>query len=163
VAVRRRVGVLAARTAALTGERGSAIIEFVFIAVVALVPLVYLLAAVSVVQRSQLAASQAAREAGRAFATSDSAAEAAARVDAAVRLAFAAHGLPDEAVVRFVAADDPCGSSPIEPVLAPGTSFTVCVLDRAEMPGVPRFVAGRGIESIGRFTVHVDDFRTVEP
>lgn len=144
-------------------DGGSAIVEFVFLAVVIMIPLVYLLAAVAVVQRNQLAVSQAAREAGRAFATSDSRSEAAARVDAAVRLALAAHDVPDDVTVRFVATDAPCDGPVIEPVLAPGASFTVCVLRKVRVPGVPRVLAGRGVESVGRFTVRVDDFRTVAP
>ena len=137
--------------------------EFVFVSVVALIPLVYLLAAVSVVQRSQLAVSQAAREAGRAFATSDSAAAAPPRVEAAVRMAFAAHGLPADATVRFVAAGAPCTGVAVEPVLAPGATFTVCVSRTVRVPGVPRMVEGRGVESVGRYTLHVDEFRTVPP
>ena len=60
-------------------DGGSAIIEFVFVAVIVMVPLVYLIIAVATVQRSELAVSQAAREAGRAFATADSAADGPAR------------------------------------------------------------------------------------
>lgn len=144
-------------------DAGSAVIEFVFVAVVALIPLVYLLAAVSVVQRSQLAVSQAAREAGRAFATSDAAGSAAGRSAAAVRLALAAQGLPDDATVRVVAPGAACTSETVDPVLQPGAAFTVCVQRRVQVPGVPRLVAGRGVESVGRFTVYVDDFRTVQP
>ena len=138
-------------------------IEFVFVAVVALIPLVYLLVAVAEVQRSQLAVSQAAREAGRAFATSDTAGSVGGRVEAAVRLALAAHGLPDDATVRVVATGDACTEASVEPVLQAGASFTVCVVRHVEVPAVPRLVAGRGIESVGRYTVHVDDFRTVQP
>ena len=128
-----------------------------------MVPLVYLLSAVSVVQRNQLAVSQAAREAGRAFATSDSSSEARVRVDTAVRLALEAHGLPADASVSFVAADGSCDAPRIEPLLSAGTSFTVCVRRQVSVPGIPRLLAGRGVESVGRFTVHVDDFRTVRP
>ena len=45
-------------------DGGSAIIEFVFVAVIVLVPLVYLIAAVATVQRTQVAVTQAARDAG---------------------------------------------------------------------------------------------------
>jgi len=41
----------------LTGDDGTAIIEFVFVAIVVLLPLVYLIAAVATVQRSSLAVS----------------------------------------------------------------------------------------------------------
>lgn len=134
-----------------------------FFAVVVLVPLLYLLVAVSVVQRAQLAVSQAAREAGRAFATSDAAGAARARVAAAVRLSLAAHGLTDDASVTFVAATGSCDGPQIEPVLHPGAEFTVCVRRHTEVPGVPHVLTGRGIDSVGRFTVRVDEFRTVAP
>jgi Flp pilus assembly protein TadG len=66
-------------------DSGSAIIEFVFVAVLVMVPLVYLVVAVASVQRSELAVSQAAREAGRAFATAESAPQALPRARAAVQ------------------------------------------------------------------------------
>jgi Flp pilus assembly protein TadG len=163
VAARRRVGLGPARGDRLSGDSGSAVVEFVFFAVVVLLPLLYLLVAVSVVQRAQLAVSQAAREAGRAFATSDSAGAARLRVAAAVRLSLAAHGLPDDASVTFVSAAASCDGPQLQPVLRPGAAFTVCVRRRTEVPGVPRVLAGRGIESVGRYTVHVDEFRTVAP
>ena len=86
------------------GDGGNAIIEFVFVAIIVMVPLVYLIAAVATVQRNQLAVTQAARDAGRAFATSDTRGQAPMpRVRAAVRLALHDQGLPDDAEVRFVA------------------------------------------------------------
>jgi Flp pilus assembly protein TadG len=143
------------------GDAGSAIIEFVFVAVIVMVPLVYLVVAVAAVQRSQLGVAQAAREAGRAFATSSGPAEAQVRVAAAVRLALAAEGLPDDAAVRYVAYGSDCGAGSITPRVAPGARFTVCVIRHSALPGVPSVLAGRGVTSIGKYLVHIDDFRTV--
>jgi Flp pilus assembly protein TadG len=142
-------------------ESGSAIVEFVFLAVVVMVPLVYLIAAVATVQRNTLAVTQAARDAGRAFATSESDAEARQRVDAAVRLAFADQGLPDDASTRFVASGGKCTDPPITPRLRPGAEFTVCVTRRVRLPAVPTVLTGRGIRTVGLYVVHVDDFRQV--
>jgi Flp pilus assembly protein TadG len=142
-------------------DAGSAIIEFVFVAVIVMVPLIYLIGAVATVQRTQLAVSQAARDAGRAFATSNTSVEASARVRAAVRLAFADQGLPDDATVRFVASDSGCTAAPITPRLVAGAEFTVCVTRRADLPAVPSILAGRGIRTTGAYVVHVDDFRQV--
>lgn len=144
------------------GDAGSAIVEFVFVAVVIMVPLVYLIASVATVQRTQLAVTQAARDAGRAFATSDNAVAARARVAAAVRLALHDQGLPDDASVRFVAARRGCDDAAVTPRLVPGAEFTVCVSRRVELPGVPSVLAGRGIRSVGRYLVHLDDFRVGE-
>ena len=143
-------------------DAGSAIIEFVFVAVLVMVPLVYLVVAVAGVQRSELAVSQAAREAGRAFATSDSAAEAYGRARAAVRIALDDQGLPDDAQLRFVPAGASCtGAATTTPALVAGAQFTVCVLRTADMPGVPSVLAGHGVRTIGEYVVHVDDYRVV--
>lgn len=148
-----------ARALLARDDSGNAILEFVFVAVVVLVPLVYLIASVAAVQRTQLAVSDAARNAGRAFATSATTGEAAARARAAVRLALADQGLPDDAQVRFVAGDAGCDSAPVTPALTPGAVFTVCVTRRVDLPGIPSVLAGRGVTSVGAFVVHVDDFR----
>ncbi|MGI8761040.1 MAG: hypothetical protein ACR2LF_07060 [Jatrophihabitantaceae bacterium] len=147
----------------LAEDGGSAIVEFVFVAVIVLVPLVYLVVAVAGVQRSELAVAQAAREAGRAFATSDRAELAPARVRAAVRLAMAAQQLPDDAELRFVAAGSSCSSAPITPALVAGAQFTVCVIRHARLPAIPSVLAGRGVTTVGQYVVHADDFRTVAP
>jgi hypothetical protein len=145
------------------GDSGNAIIEFVFVAVMILVPTIYFVTAVASVARSRTAVMQAAREAGRAFATGRSTSDALARAQAAVRLAFDDQGLADDARLRFVTAGTGCDGVPIVPVLAPGAEFAICVNRRAELPGVPTLLAGRGVTTVGRYVVHVDDFRTVQP
>ena len=62
-------------------ERGSAIVEFQFLGILLLVPLVYILLAVLDVQRTSYGVTQAAREAGRIYAATgdESAARMAAR------------------------------------------------------------------------------------
>lgn len=140
-------------------DGGNAIVEFVLLAVLVLVPLVYLIAAVALVQRNELAVTQAARDAGRAYATSDSAGEATVRVRAAVRLALADQGLPDDATVRFVAARGHCDDPAVTPRLSAGAQFTVCVTRHVELPFVPGLLAGKGVTTVGEYVVHVDDFR----
>ena len=155
--MRRRLRVL--RTAP---DDGNAIVEFVFVALVVLVPLIYLVGTLAALQRDQLAVTQAARDAGRAFATSDTADEASARVEAAVRLALADQGLRDvHSEVRFVASGASCDAHGVTPRLAPGAEFTVCVSVRGRLPLVPTILSGRGIRETGAYVVHVDDFRTV--
>ena len=144
-------------------DRGNAVIEFIFVAVLILVPTVYFVTAVASVQRSNLGVSQAAREAGRAFATGESTADAVRRARAAVRLTLADQGLPDDAELRFVLADADCRSAPATPMLSAGAVFAVCVIRQTVLPGVPTLLAGHGITTIGRYLVHLDDFRTVHP
>lgn len=155
-------GVLRRRVAVAANEGGSAIVEFVFVAVVVMVPLVYLIAAVATVQRSQVAVAQAARNAGRAYATSDSTNQAKIRAVAAVRLALADQGLPDDAEVRFVASGSDCDGTAITPRLRAGAEFTVCVTRRSDLPAVPSVLAGRGVRTRGEYVVHVDDFRNFD-
>ena len=142
-------------------DAGSAILEFVFVAVIVMVPLVYLVVAVASVQRSELAVTQAAREAGRAFATAPTATTALPRARAAVHLALDDQHLPDDAELAFVPAGASCTAPRIAPHLAPGAQFTVCVTRHADIPTVPNVLAGKGIATVGVYVVHVDDYRTV--
>jgi len=144
-------------------ESGNAAIEFIFVALMILVPIAYFVTAVASIQRSNVGVAQAAREAGRAFATGESTADAVARAGAAVRLALADQGLPDDAEMRFVPAEASCRSGSVTPALAPGAVFAVCVVRHAQLPGVPTLLAGHGITTVGRYLIHVDDFRTVAP
>ena len=141
-------------------DRGSAIIEFVFVAVVLLILLVYLLVAVSAIQTAETVAALAAREAGRAFATADTPVQALDRAALAERIAIAHEPTIEPPELTFVAVGDPCTGAPITPTLQPGAQFAVCVRLRVSMPSVPRFVAGRGFTAIGRYVVHVDEYRS---
>jgi Flp pilus assembly protein TadG len=144
-----------------SADAGTAIVEFVFVAVIVMVPLIYLIVAVAGVQRTQFAVSQAAREAGRAYATSDSAADAQGRARAAVHIALHDQGLPDDAAVDYVAAGALCDAAPVVPALQAGAEFTVCVTRHLGLPGIPHVLAGKGITVVGRYVVHIDDYRTV--
>jgi hypothetical protein len=144
-------------------DEGNAVTEFVFGGLIMLVPLVYLMVGIAAVQRSQLAVVAAAREAGRAAATSTSAAAVTVRMHAAVRLALAAHGLPDDAELRVVGAGSPCTSPARTPAPQPGATFTVCVTRHVAVPGVPRLFAGRGVTCVATYTVHVDNLRERPP
>ncbi|HEY0167015.1 MAG TPA: hypothetical protein VGB75_08240 [Jatrophihabitans sp.] len=145
-----------------TGEQASAIIEFVFVAVLVLAPLIYLIVAVAVVQRSRLATTNAARDVGRAIATSDTAAQAEVRAQAALRAALRGQGLtPAEVQVRYVEAGADCRGPATTPSLAPASVFAICVVRHQPLPAVPTLLSGRGVTVIGRYLVHVDDFRVI--
>lgn len=144
------------------GDAGSAIVEFVFVAVVVMVPLVYLVVAVAAIQRSEFAVSQAAREAGRAFATASNATDAMPRARAAVHLALHDEQLPDDAELAFVPAGASCDAGRITPLLRAGAQFTVCVVRHQSVPAVPNVLAGKGITTVGKYVVHVDDYRVVK-
>ena len=71
----------------LREQRGSALVEFVFVALVVFLPLVYVVAGFSAVQRGVFASTEAAREAGRAIGTAPDAVTGQARAVRAAQLA----------------------------------------------------------------------------
>ncbi len=139
-------------------ERGSATIEFVVAGLLMLVPLVYLVLALSAVQAAAFAAEGSARQAARAYVLSDSPAEAAAAVDRAVRIGLTDYGLDAAAAEVAVA----CSPEPGRCLIRSGTvAVTVRVsvplplrpaAVRASTPlAVP--VEGRAVQTVSRFWV----------
>lgn len=142
-------------------DGGRAMIEFVFLGILTLVPLIYLVIAVAQVERNVFGATQAAREAGRAYATADDPLSAEARAGYAAHLALADQGVDaPEVSPRYVPVSTPCSAGGTgAQSLDPGADFAVCVTRVVIVPGVPTFLAGHGIVVTGRYVVHVDDFR----
>lgn len=141
-------------------DGGNAVVEFVFVALVVMVPLIYLIVLFATIQRDQLAVTTAAREAGRAFATAATPDQGMTRARVAAQMAYADAGLDRAVALRFVAATADCDSGQITPTLQAGSQFTVCVVDHNELPAVPVVFQGRhGLSSAGRFVVHIDDYR----
>lgn len=139
---------------------GSAIVEFTFLGIVIMVPLVYLVVAVASVQRSSAAVGEAARAAGRAIAQADTVEQGRERARAAVRIVLEDQGLPaEDAQIRVVAVGSGCEAAAVTPSLEAGAEYAVCVVRRADVPGVPSYFAGRGVQTVGRYVVHVNDFR----
>jgi hypothetical protein len=101
---------------------------------------------------------QAARDAGRAFATAESTRQGELRARVAVRLDMADHGLADDAEVKFVLIDAGCGSVAVEPTLVAGARYRVCITRRSLIPAVPSFAQGRGITTQGEFDLYIDDY-----
>ena len=75
------------------GDEGNALIEFSYLAVVLMVPLLYVLLGVFEVQRASFGVTEAARQAGRAYATADDAGSGQARAATAAGLAMRDQGL----------------------------------------------------------------------
>ena len=149
--LRRRLGMLRA-------ERGSALVEFVFIALVVFVPLVYVVAGFSAVQRGVFASTAAAREAGRAIGTAPDAATGMARAEDAVRVAVEDQSV-EAADVRlaYAPAGAPCESAGgYAPTLAPGEEFSVCVTVTVRIPLLPEFIESN--TATGQFVVERDRY-----
>jgi Flp pilus assembly protein TadG len=140
------------------GERGSAIVEFVFIALVVFLPLVYLVAGFSAVQRGVFAATEAAREAGRALGTAPDPVTGQARAEAAVRIAVQDQSVEStDVVLAYAPAGAGCDAAgSYSPSLAPGEEFTVCVTVTVRIPLLPQFIDAN--TATGGFVVERDRY-----
>ncbi|GAA4739723.1 hypothetical protein GCM10023328_20980 [Modestobacter marinus] len=139
-------------------ERGSAIVEFVFIALVVFLPLVYIVAGFSSVQRGVFAANAAAREAGRAIATAPDVATGRARAEAAVAIAVADQSVEaTDVVLAYAPAGAGCeAAGGYAPSLVPGEEFSVCVTVTVRIPLLPEFIDAN--TATGQFVVERDRY-----
>ncbi|WP_020577287.1 hypothetical protein [Actinopolymorpha alba] len=120
-------------TRRLTGERGNAIVEFCYLGILFLIPLVYVMLAVFDVQRAAYGVSAAAREAGRAFVLAPSVGEAEARARQAAQYAMSDQGL-DLGNGFSYRCDGGC--------LQAGSSVVVTVSFTVPLPFVPDAIGG---------------------
>ena len=137
--VRRRVG----------RDDGNAIVEFVYLAVLLMVPLVYILITVFRVQAASYAVSSAAREAGRVYATSETLDDAGPRAFAAASLVISDSDLP----LRLDPVEITCSRTPC---LQPGSQVNVVLTYQVALPLVPRFFADRAPASVRVTSRHLE-------
>ena len=123
---------LNARAGMPRDEQGSAVVEFVVLAVLMLIPLIYLVMMMARLQAGSFAVSQAAREAGRAYVTAESGEGAAARAQAAARIAFLDHSFEDDGRLRITCDGSPC--------LRPDGRVETTATVRVPLPLIPAFV-----------------------
>jgi hypothetical protein len=115
-------------------DTGSAVVEFVTLGVLLLVPVVYLVLTLGRMQAAAYAADGAAREAARAFVTADDERAGRARAQAAVRLGLLDQGFDvDPARATSIA----CRQTPC---LTPEGRVVVQVSVDVVLPGIPGFV-----------------------
>jgi hypothetical protein len=128
-------------------DDGSALVEFVFLAIVLLVPLVYVVLTAVSVQRAAFGMAAAARDAARAYATAGNDDLGERRAEAAVRLALHDQGVrwsPGSRVVEC----GPCD-------YAPGSRFTVSLRAQVPVPLVPDWMCrGRCVAAISVSAQH---------
>jgi hypothetical protein len=151
IRLRRRLGMLREGT-------GSALVEFVFIALVVFVPLIYIIAGFSAVQRGVFASTAAAREAGRAIGTAPDAATGMSRANRAAQLAVEDQSIAatDLRVAYAAAGVDCANSGGYTPTLAPGEEFSVCVTVTVRIPFLPEFIDAN--TATGQFAVERDRY-----
>jgi hypothetical protein len=114
-------------------DDGSAIVEFLGVALLLLVPVVYLVLVLGQLQAAAFATEGAARQAARAMVIADDEASAMERATASVRIALADQGFTD-APERAMTVTCPAGC------LTPGASATVTVAIDVVLPGVPTWL-----------------------
>ena len=110
------------------GDDGNALVEFTYLAVLLMIPLVYVLISAFLVQRAAFGTTEAAREGARAYARSDSVDQAEARARTAIALALRDQGVTGGQTVGFDCQGTPC--------LDPGSRIKVTVTYWVQLPGV---------------------------
>ena len=126
-------GVARAR-ARLGAERGSAVVEFVFLAVLMMIPVCYLVMVMARLQAGAYAVSAASREAVRAYVTSPTAGQAGDRAAAAADLAFADQGFSGQGHVQLRCEATPC--------LRPEGRVAATASVAVPLPFVPSLLSG---------------------
>ncbi len=139
-----------------SADEGNAVIEFIIIGVLVLIPMAYLVLCVMRVQAATFASTQAVREAGRAFNSADSVRQGHVSARTAARLAFSDQGFEfPEAALRI--------SCPASPCLAAGSVAEISLNWQVLLPWIP---AGLSSEVSVPIEVNhlapVDDYRVNE-
>ncbi len=115
-------------------DDGRAIVEFLAVGILVLVPVVYLIVALSQVQAAAFAASTASREAGRAFTTAPDEGSAYARAQAAAALTFEDFDVSSTGTVVVRCDGSPC--------LRPEGEVESVATVTVRLPLVPDFLSG---------------------
>lgn len=135
-------------------ERGSALIEFIWLGLILLIPVVYVLISVFSVQSASYGVSAASRAAGRAFVLSPDQQAGYLRADRAAGIALSDQGVDRGQVdVRISCAPDP------DRCLSPGSVVTVVVTASRPLPLTPDFL-GRARPAITVDSTHTEPYGT---
>ena len=141
------------------GEAGTALIEFVWLAILLLVPLLYVVLAAFETQRAAYAASAAARSAGRAFVTAPDQTTGYARAEAAVRLAY-----EDQRIDRVPDVRISCRPHPRN-CLTPGSVVRAEIRSSVDLPLMPAALGSNtpGIRVDSEHEAPYGSFREARP
>jgi Tfp pilus assembly protein PilX len=139
-----------------SADDGNAVIEFLIIGVLVLIPMAYLVLCVMRVQAATFASTQAVREAGRAFNSADSVRQGQVSARMAARLAFSDQGFEfPESALRI--------SCPASPCLAPGSVAEVLLNWQVLLPWIPAgLTSAVSVPIEVRHLAPVDDYRVTE-
>jgi hypothetical protein len=135
-------------------ERGSALVEFVWLGFLLLVPLVYVLLTVFAAQSAAFGSDAASRAAGRAFMLAPDQQSAVVAAEGAARVALADQGI-DAVRMRLHIS---CAPDP-DRCLSSGSTVTVEVIVQQPLPFVPLALGGNA-PSIRLTSTHVEPYGT---
>ena len=143
------------------GDTGRAIIEVIFLAVLMLIPVVYILISLLRLQSATFAVTQAARDAGRVVDAAPTMDEGIARAQQIAAIDLTDQNFPSNQItLQFVAPGADChDSTPVTPTLDAGAVYDVCVTAVVSLPGVPTVLTGNKNTVTGVYTVHIGDLR----
>ncbi len=133
-------------------ERGNAVVEFTWLAILLLLPLLYVILAVFDVQRHAYGATAATHAAGRAFilvGRTDGESVARARAYEAARTAMADQGVSIDIDALEITCDPAC--------LQPGSTVTVRLIQQVVLPLAPD-VLGDGRPTIRLTAAHTETY-----
>jgi Flp pilus assembly protein TadG len=136
------------------GESGTALIEFIWLGLLLLVPLVYIMWSVFDAQRGAFAASSASRAAGRAYVLAPDQEAAKDRAEEAFRIALEDQGV-DSAVADYTITCDPRPDD----CLTSGSVITVEVVVQQPLPLLPSAL-GDSVPSVRLTSTHVEPYGT---
>lgn len=129
-------------------DQGSALVEFSWLAIILLVPLIWIIVSVFEVQQGAFATSAAARAAGRAYALAPDDATGEARARAVVEQVLADQGTPGQRARVVITCDAPGDNCHV------GTSvITVRIDSGVDLPFFPAIV-GKGAASFSLDASH---------
>lgn len=152
--IRRMRAVRQARFRLLAADDGAAVVEFVVLTILVLVPLSYAMIVISSLHSATYGVVTAAREAGRAYVTADSTNEAGRRARAAAALAMTDQGLSAPTVnIRCIGG----------PCLTPGSRVHIEIVAQVSVPLVPgrnRNLGGGSIPVKAAHDTVVDTYRS---
>ena len=130
-----------------SSERGNAIVEFVGVMAVLVVPAVIALLAVSALLMGQSALTAAARESARSFVRADTTVQAHGRAQTFAQQALDSRGVDSAAIVSVSCSARPC--------LTPGATVTITVEADIEVPYLTTMRLSR------QATLPVDEYRAL--
>lgn len=136
----------------LAREDGNALVEFVALSVILLIPSLYLVLSLGSVQGAVFAADVIARDAARIHATEPDASRAKERTEAMVRMTLEDHGLSAQDAVTVRCSKDPCSAA--------GSEVTAEVSIGVPIPGLGPMLGQDGPVHVGaEHVVEADQFR----